>query len=623
MKLNKVAFAVASTLAIAAGSAHAGQIDASSTTLAREVIYSNTQVVRAASKSYSFVGVIDARSNEQRLQLQWTLGGGLKWSRLGDVALTDNSETTLATDTQQVLKLNGKDAANADIGFGSGTSTGLVGALTGATVKAFLTNADTTLVFNITIPANAANYIKDAVFQLNANDFGVSTAKNVGVTNVLSVAKEVKCVDPDTSADISFKHFTNHSGNTTVMTGDVTTNPDSEHLRPNATNSGRFMNFTENLKFTFTNSGVSSRINAADLRKSFVGNTVTYSGLTGVPASRIHTLGTVLLKTNSNGLDLDYTTIYGGVNASLDDTTNFNTVIGTYVNTGAIDLAANGLTVKIDGNAAKGSYFALVDSTGALLKQSTAQTADATSSTITFATSTDMTALRALATGAATLVYVVDGVNPIPDNGDFAITATLAKDQSGTVTNAEQDNVCRTTMSGLGNSGIKIDVRNYASYATYGNSGPSTTLRIINNSETRTADVWAQMIYADGTYGPSGKIADLAPRAALNISNKDLEALMTTAPAATDPFGIGDKYTKTTGSTVVSGPRKASGTADRIRIVSNNGSTLRVQSYMVVGNSVIDTSNAQGVDFENNTLNRAPTTDAQPLSQDAINGLSK
>ena len=81
MKLTKVAFAIASVLAVAAGSANAGQIDSSSATLATEVIYSNAQVVRAPSKSYSFAGDIDARTNEQRLQLQWKLSGtALQWA---------------------------------------------------------------------------------------------------------------------------------------------------------------------------------------------------------------------------------------------------------------------------------------------------------------------------------------------------------------------------------------------------------------------------------------------------------------------------------------------------------------------------------------------------------------
>ena len=76
MKLTKVAFAIASVLAVAAGSANAGQIDSSSATLATEVIVNDAQVVRAPSKTYSFAGDIDARTNEQRLQLQYTLNKG-------------------------------------------------------------------------------------------------------------------------------------------------------------------------------------------------------------------------------------------------------------------------------------------------------------------------------------------------------------------------------------------------------------------------------------------------------------------------------------------------------------------------------------------------------------------
>ncbi|NCS62234.1 MAG: hypothetical protein GW790_12385 [Rhodoferax sp.] len=185
----------------------------------------------------------------------------------------------------------------------------------------------------------------------------------------------------------------------------------------------------------------------------------------------------------------------------------------------------------------------------------------------------------------------------------------------------EQNNTCSGTLTGIG-GGIKIDVRNYASYATFGATGPSTTVRIINNSEGNAADVYGQMIYANGTYGPSGKIAQLAPREALNLSNQAIEALLTTAPAASNPFGASTVYTSTAGNAVVTAPK--AGSNDRLRIVSNTGTTLRVQSYMVVGSTVIDTSNAQGVDFENSG-DRVPANalDAQPVSQDAINGLSK
>jgi hypothetical protein len=133
------------------------------------------------------------------------------------------------------------------------------------------------------------------------------------------------------------------------------------------------------------------------------------------------------------------------------------------------------------------------------------------------------------------------------------------------------------------------------------------------------------MIYADGTYGAWGKLGDLKPREVLSLRNKELEAKLINAAATTNPFGnsaVG--YSTTGGSAVVKSPKADTGTGDRVRIVSNTGSTLRVQSYIVQGSSVLDTSGAQGVDFEN-TGDRVPTNgrDAQPVSQDAINGLGK
>ena len=82
-------------------------------------------------------------------------------------------------------------------------------------------------------------------------------------------------------------------------------------------------------------------------------------------------------------------------------------------------------------------------------------------------------------------------------------------------------------------------------------------------------------------------------------------------------------YTKADGNAVVANTQGQFG--DRVRIVSTTGTTIRVQSYMVVGSSVIDTSNAQGVDFENTKAGRVPNgqIDAQPISQDAIKGLAK
>ena len=138
-----------------------------------------------------------------------------------------------------------------------------------------------------------------------------------------------------------------------------------------------------------------------------------------------------------------------------------------------------------------------------------------------------------------------------------------------------------------------------------------------------TADIFAQLIYADGTYGPYGVLPALAPRAVANYSNAQLEALLNTTPAATNPFGGNTVYTQTAGAAVVN--RGTAGIGDRVRFVSNNGTTLRVQSFMLLptGN-LLDTTNAQGVDFENSG-DRVPLNgrDAQPVSQDAINGLAR
>lgn len=625
MKLTKVAFAIASVLAVAAGSAHAGQIDSSSATLAREVIYADTQVVRAPSKSYTFAGVIDARTNEQRLQLQWTLSGGLKWSRAGDLAFTGSgtSTSTIAvpvTAGASVINMNGKDLANADIGFNAGA---VVGALTGATVDAFLTDADSTLVFNITIPANAANYVKDAVFQVNAQDFGGAAAANVGITNALTVAGTTICGPDQRSADISFKHFTSHNGNNQVITG---TSPDSEHLRAGSNNAGRYVNFTENVIFTFA-SATQSQTDAATLRNTFLRSATQTADLAaaaataGVAATRLHRIGTIDLSKIAAGLDLNYTNQYGnGANAVPFEAADFSLTAGT-LNAGEIEAGRILVTVKAPAGAtgiSVGSSVVLLDSTDAAIGGAVVTAFNANGeATISLPTAA---AMAALATGTgARLYYVVSGTNEIPQNSTFNVTALLDKADAGTL--REQDTTCKADLAGIG-GGIKIDVRNYATNETYKGTGTSTAVRIINNSESQTADIYAQLIYADGTYGPWGQLPTLAPRAVSMLSSAQIEALLTNAPATANPFGSGTVYTSTAG-TAVKGNVKA-GVSDRLRIVSNTGTTLRVQSYLVVGSTVIDTSNAQGVDFENNG-SRVPenAVDAQPVSQDAINGLSR
>ena len=113
----------------------------------------------------------------------------------------------------------------------------------------------------------------------------------------------------------------------------------------------------------------------------------------------------------------------------------------------------------------------------------------------------------------------------------------------------------------------------------------------------------------------------------LNISNKDLEAALVNAAPTADPFVAGTTvYTRSTAANAAAGGAEGTaGVGDRVRIFSQTGTTLRVQSYMVVGTTVMDTSNGQGVDFEFDVNDRVTNQqlDATPISQDAINGLAR
>lgn len=624
MKLTKVAFAIASVLAVAAGSANAGQIDSSSATLATEVIYSNAQVVRAPSKSYSFAGDIDARTNEQRLQLQYTLAKGT-WA-VGATQRFTAVNTAVDVSATTLLKVAYIDGANAN-------QTALPA---GSVVSAFLTGDAKTLVFNVTIPAGAGapiNLLKTPIFSVNTD--GALGTNNVGVTNLFDVAGAAACVAPDASLNINFKHFTNHTGGVNVLTE---ASPDSEHLRAGSTNDARLLNFTQNLRFDFTPSSKPGQTDANFVNTRLAGQNWTGQNQVGVtPAAAIvppaaapvapatqYYMGFVKLAQRGTGLDTDYTHVYGDsvapfVPANPFIAADFSPVATAAGNVGAIEYTKFAVTLTLPAAWPTGTTILPVNNAGAAIAGLTATlNAARTQATIE---ATTPAAAAALANG----VYVFaqfDGLSAIPQTSSVVSEAAIVKAPAGAAFFAEQNNVCAGSFTGIG-GGIKIDVRNYASFATFGATGPATTIRLINNSETNSADVYGQMIYADGTYGAWGKLGDLKPREVVNMTNKQVEALLTNAAAASNPFGAAAVGYAARGGNAVVGNTKA-GISDRLRIVSNTGSTLRVQSYMVVGNTVIDTSNAQGVDFEN-TRDAVPLNqnDAQPISQDAINGLGK
>ena len=619
MKLTKVAFAIASVLAVAAGSANAGQIDSSSATLAIEVIKSDSQVVRAPSKTYNFAGDIDARTNEQRLQLQYTLEKGT-WAVGGTNLIT-------AADTLRDVSTAGTVLA----AYTDATNTPQTAFPTGTAINAFVTNSGKTLVFNITVPAGAGNLLRAPSVTINPGAIG---AGNVGVTGLFSVAGAATCVAPDRSLDINFKHFTNHTGSATLQT---VASGDSEHVRGGSTNDARLLNFTQNLDFQFTPATSASRTSAASLNTTLATPANYPATFTALPFSGVeHYLGQVNVRQKSNGLDLDYVHTYGDsvapfVAANPFIAGDFAVIAppaGAALDTGVVELASATVQVALPTAWPAGTVLTARTATGAPIAGIVDVTTTAGQTSVAL-TATTPAAAAALANGAH-LFAIFPGTSLIPQSGGLAVTASLVKAASVTAPDvSEQNNVCTDTLAGIG-GGIKIDVRNYASYASNGDTGAATTVRLINNSETQSADVYAQIIYADGTYGAWGKLADLKPREVQNLPNKVIEAALTKAAAASNPFGnAANLYATKGGSVVVAGPKSSNtpgnyATSDRLRIVSNTGSTLRVQSYMVVGSSVIDTSNAQGVDFEN-SRDAVPVTarDSQPISQDAVNGLGK
>ncbi|WP_027014062.1 hypothetical protein [Comamonas composti] len=623
MKLSKVALAVAGLMAVATGAVHAGQISSSSSTLAIEVIKSDTQVVAAPSKAYNFAGDVDARTDEQRLQLQYTLDKG-QWPVGSGNLITAADALISVNPVTGPLSVNAMDTNNAPItAFPVGT-----------TIDAFVTNNGKTLAFNVTIPVDAANLLKNPIFTLNS--LKTLGAGNTGITGLFSVAGETACVAPDTNLDIEFKHYTNHIGAAQLQAGE---SPDSEHNRQGSTNKARLLNFTQNLKIDFFAAPTSSLTDAQTQNKTFRlngSNEGNWASLVAAPTNLVaptafagnnnllHLMGRVKVTQRANGLDTNYVNSYSRATPAATLLAPF--VAGDFVttnpaaaNVGAVEFQSFDVTVDLPTVWAQNTKVGVFTTAGVAVGASATVNAAGTQAVIKVTTAADAVAL---ANGA--YVWAAFPANTlIPQTSGVTATATIVKSPAGSgVDYSEQNNSCKGSLTGIG-GGIKIDVRNYASYATYGDTGPQSLVRVINNSETQNADVYGQIIYASGKYGPWGKLTDLTPRQTLNLSSREIEAKLTNAAASANPFGALSTYTSEAGTAVSSsGPTQG----DRLRIVSNTGSTLRVQSFISYPSGVVlDTSNAQGVDFENASNNRTPDNaiDAQPISQDALVGIGK
>ena len=621
MKKTLVARLVVGALAtIAAGGVMAGQIQASSVSIAREVITADDQAIIAPSIAYRFAGDVDARVQAQTFQVQFTLAAGT-WD-----ALPANFGRAISV----------SDGVSGDIQDQSAVAPFGVNASYQVNTTGLSTDKKT-LFATITVNQGAAALIKQPIISLNVTSNTVNCGTVATALNRASV-KGLKTVVGDLLADyaengdcarvktlpVSFKHYVALTAPAEIAT-DGTATPD-EHTRAAATNSATLMTFPTNLLVEVKPSlGAVKLSSGGSLQfapKAPGLNTNAY--VTGSLAL----LGTVAMKQNAYGYDADLATQYtlanggAGVLAPASAAAVNGPVEGKDLK--VVVSATNGfvqggsLFLAQTGDDCGGGAAAAAAATAAGYPTRTAGAAIAgTTVAITAAnaagpiTLTVPNASLHAALGATTgtapvyVCYSAPGTTAIPAS-QFSAVATLEKAAGAGF--EEQYNICKGAYNGLG-GGLKIDVRNYASSKE--TSGYMSVLRFINNSDTVPADIWAQIIHQDGKLGAWGKLTDtdLAPRGVLNMTAKQIEARLTNT--ATQAVGQNDAMDK-----------GAAG-APRLRITSNKGTTLRVQNYMFnsTSNQIMEVSGAQGVDFEGwNDSDRVPGGNAE--LQDAPSGLN-
>lgn len=614
MKKTLAASLVLGALAtIAAGSVMAGQIQASSVSIAREVITTDTQTVIAPSISYRFFGDVDAKVQKQTFQVQFTLGAG-EWAvapTAGAISITDGVTGVIqdqSTSAPVAPAVAAYQVTNIDLSADNKT--------VWATIE--VAQAATALIKQPIIALNVtSNTITGSAIDVSAQRGTVQGLYTVvgDLLNDYNTAK--KCVDVKT-LPVSFKHYVALT-NPGAMASDATATAD-EHTRQTSTNAATLITFPTNLQVAFTKGA-----NAISLAP---GGNQTFTGPAWVAKNAFvdannALLGDVHLVQNALAYDGNLTNEY-----SLANTVTPAGVKGRARATGQIgEVEAKNLRVTVS---ATEGY--VVGGTLALNKNSNCAVATRIGTTGTVAITAANAAgpitllhptaglnatFGAAGTNSVYVCYTVPGSTMIPSSS-FSVEAQLIKADPGAAPNDEQDNICNSDYISLG-GGLKIDVRNYASSKEKASSGYESVIRLINNSDSRKADVWAQIIHQDGKLGGWGKIADLPVRGVKNMSASEIEALLTNAPTATQPVALGE-------ANGAIAPTADGKQAPRLRITSNSGTTLRVQNYHYnhVTNQLLEVSGAQGVDFENLATNRVPPTavDAQPVAQDALSGLN-
>lgn len=613
MKQTLLSRLILAGLAGAAMSAvHAGQIQASSVAIAREVITTNTQTVLSPTISYRFAGDVDARGQAQTFQVQFTLAAG--------------TFATLPANVKRSIKVtNGiTNAVIRQYVAGPAPAAGTPY----YTVDAVNLSSDSkTLYATITVAQDAAGgLIQQPLVSINATTNSIdavaafdSTGDRALLTNLFSVTGDIaadfaadntKCVDNKTLA-VSFKHYTALTAPTQLATdGNATAD---EHTRGGATNTATLVVFPTNIKVNLATS-----TNAAYLTP---GGNLTFSnngagGTSWVNATNAM-LGSVAFAQNALGYDSDllHQYVLQGV-ATGANATGIDAVATAAANVGDVEAQRVDVAVSATNGFVVGGVVTLhtnATCSAAIAGATTTVTAGNAAGPITVSVPTASlnAAFGATGTNPIYVCYNVPGNATIPSSS-FTGVATIVKAAAGANLN-EQNNACKAPLYSLG-GGLKIDVRNYASSKE--TSGYQSVLRFINNSDTAPADVWAQYVHQNGKLGNWAKIADLPVRGVVNMTATQIDAKLAAGSAATQAVGTAAPVAQAATATT-------SDTAPRLRITSTTGRSLRVQNYMynAATGQILEASGQQGVDFEG-VASRAPANEGQYQDQDANSGLN-
>ena len=604
--------------AITAGGALAGNIQSSSVSIAREVLSTtdglwpataanDTIAVNSPLITYSFQGAVDSSSQIQTFQVQLQL--------IEPAGATD-TPVQLANPVTKWLSKGGAGAVQ----LRDSTPPAAGGAAAAAPNTTYVQDATSvdissdgkTLWATFVVPAGNRIVTPVITFAPALQADGMTAAVPAKLTGLATIAGQVApCDDISKKLAVTVKHFAGVTSPTTQADGANNGTAD-EHKRNGANNNGTLITFPTNIKISAAASTGNATIDVASQNKKFL---FGVADATTLSATLIN-LGKVAFEGVASGYDVNLKDIY---NVTQTAPSTSNGLTGTADDSaadtnGQVEVLSEKIVISAPGGFAAGSKIFLdpvAACTTAPLTVNQATVIDNTTATITVPSGSNLL-LNGSAPTTLFVCYDVAGVTGPITPSTFSATATLVKAKGAY---REQDNQCYGSLFTLG-GGVKVDVRNYATAST--NGGWYSVLRIINPSETNSGRIYGQLIHADGTYGNWGELttaaAPLKPRAAMNLTSDQINALLTSAPATN-----GAGYVAGVAAPVAN----ANGAGDRLRITADGITSVRVQNYLYnpASQNFIEASGDQGVDFDS-ILNRSPDV-SQTMHQDAQRGLAK